>query len=171
MSRYPPRCKSLIGGHLLLLDSSSSLRRRSGDIHRRWHRVSPRAYMSVFLVERLSQMLGTPYHRPASRTSASSTATRTKMCWMSVMTVSMARVRCRTHYLALPISRNKTHTFVMQFACLIYLLQYVTLRQNRKANGRLSNGFATSSFGSFPKIEKNREKEERERGEGYELSP
>lgn len=109
MSRYPPGCKSLIGGHLLLLDSSGGLRGCSGDVNRRWNRVGSRAHMSVFLVEGLSQMLGTPYHGTAGRTSAAATATGTQVSRMSVMAVGMARMGCRTHYLALP-TKGKTNS-------------------------------------------------------------
>jgi len=117
---YPPGCESLIRGHLLLLDSGSSLRRRSGNVHRRRHRVGPRTHMSVFLVERLSQMLGTAYHRPTDGTSAATTAARTQMSWMPVMTVSMARMGCRTYYLALPTKRKSTPSLCSSHAPSTY---------------------------------------------------
>lgn len=46
-------------------------------------------------------MLGTSYHRPPGGTSAAATTARTQMSRMPVMTVGMARMSCRTYYLAL----------------------------------------------------------------------
>jgi len=106
VSNYPPGCESLIRGHLLLLDSGSSLRWCRGNVHRRRHRVGSRAHVSVFLVERLSQMLGTSYHRPPGGTPTTATAAGTQMSWMPVMTVGMTRMGCRTYYLALPTKRK-----------------------------------------------------------------
>lgn len=107
-SNYPPGCESLIRRHLLRLDSSSSLGRSSGNVHGRRHRVGPRAHMSVLLVEWLSQVLSTAYHRPAGGTSAAATAAGTQMSRMPVMAVGMARMGCRTYYLALPTKRKST---------------------------------------------------------------
>lgn len=59
--------------------------------------------MSVLLVERLSQMLGTPYHRSACGASASTTTPRTQMDWMPMVAVGMTRMGCRAYHLALPI--------------------------------------------------------------------
>lgn len=107
MSRYPPGCKSLIGGHLLLLDSSGGLRGRSGNVHRRWYRMGPGAYMCVLLVERLAQVLSTAYHGPAGGTSAPATAAGTQVSRMPVVAVGVTRMSRRTHHLALP-TKGKT---------------------------------------------------------------
>lgn len=88
----------------MLLNSGSSLRGRSGNIYGRRHRS--RAHVSVFLIERLPQMLGTSYHGPASGTSATTTTAWTQMSRMPMMTVGMTRMGCRTYYLALPIKRK-----------------------------------------------------------------
>lgn len=64
--------------------------------------MGPRPHVGVLLIKGLPQMLGGPYHRPAGRTSATATAARTQMSGMAVMIVGMARMGCRTHYLALP---------------------------------------------------------------------
>lgn len=68
--------------------------------------MGSRAHVSVFLVEGLSQMLGTSYHRASGGTSTTATATGTQMSRMPVMTVGMAWMGCRTYYLALPTKRK-----------------------------------------------------------------
>lgn len=69
--------------------------------------MGSRAHVSVFLVEGLSQMLGTSYHRTSGGTSTTATATGTQMSRMPVMTVGMAWMGCRTYYLALPILMHR----------------------------------------------------------------
>lgn len=107
MSRYPPGCESLIGGHLLLLDSSGGLRRRGGDVHRRRHRVGPRAHVSVLLIQRLAEVLGASYDSPANRTPTAAAAAGTQVRRMPVGNVGMTRMGRRTHHLALPIKARK----------------------------------------------------------------
>lgn len=107
MSRYPPGCESLIGGHLLLLDSSGGLRRRGGDVHRRRHRVGPRAHVSVLLIQRLAEVLGAPYDSPANGTPTAAAAAGTQVRRMPVRNVGMTRMGRRTHHLALPIKARK----------------------------------------------------------------
>lgn len=69
--------------------------------------MGSRAHVSVFLVEGLSQVLGTSYHRPAGGTPTTATAAGTQMSRMPVMTVGMTRMGCRTYYLALPILMHR----------------------------------------------------------------
>lgn len=124
MSRYPPGCESLIGGHLLLLDSSRSLRRRGSYVHRGWHSMGSRAHMSVLLVQGLPQVLGTSYYRPPCRTSTPATAPRTEVGRMPMMAVGMTRMGCRTHHLALP-TKPKTKpnpSLCNSHASFLYLL-------------------------------------------------
>lgn len=147
MSRYPPGCESLIGGHLLLLDSSRSLRRRRGYVYRGWHSMGSWTYVSVFLVQGLSQMLGTSYYGPPCRTSAPATAPRTEVGRMPMMTVGMTRMGCRTHHLALPTKiQSKIHSFVTQFSCVLYLLTVRSLSKRTETKPTENQVRSTHSF-------------------------